>query len=132
MLSVLKHQEAWELCAHGHQVVNIFHLVVVVVVDVPDVRICKAIQEMCIRYFYLQRGGKAEDVGEVSVLGRPHRVLLHYRKCMYYKGNFLEKWLIHVLDQRMYKMSLEPFDLSDSKEGTKDYEGHVKKTKVPT
>lgn len=32
----------------------------------------------------------------------------------------------------MYKMSLEPFDLSDSKEGTKDYEGHVKKTKVPT
>ena len=26
-LSVLRLQEAWGLCAHGHQVVNIFHLV---------------------------------------------------------------------------------------------------------
>ena len=35
---------------------------------------------MCIRYCYLvlQRGAKAEDMGEGSVLGRPHSVPLGY------------------------------------------------------
>lgn len=36
------------------------------------------------------------------------------------------------MDQRMYKMSLEPLDMSDSKEAIKDYEGHVNKTQVST
>ena len=35
---------------------------------------------MCIKtiIWVLQRGAKAEDMGEGSVLGRPHRVLLGY------------------------------------------------------
>lgn len=36
------------------------------------------------------------------------------------------------MDQRMYKMSLEPLDMSDSKKAIKDYEGHVNKTQVST
>ena len=45
-LSVLRLQEAWGLCAHGHQVVNIFHLV-------GSFHIWKTTHEMCIKYCYL-------------------------------------------------------------------------------
>ena len=57
-LSSLRLQEAWGLCAHGHQVVNVFHLVGVLA-SVKQLRKCASdtvISE-------LQREAKAEDMG---------------------------------------------------------------------
>ena len=59
--------------AHDHQVVNFFHLVVVLS-SVKQLRKCASDTIIWV----LQSGATAEDVAEGSVPGRPHRVLLGY------------------------------------------------------
>ena len=56
ILSVLRLQEAWGLCAYGHQAVNIFLLV-------GGLHICKTTQEMCIRYCYLGTSERSQSRG---------------------------------------------------------------------
>ena len=71
-LSVLRLQEAWELCAHGHRVVNIFHLVGEAFTFVKQLRKCAPDTVIQV----LQRGAKAKDTGKGPVPRRPERVLL--------------------------------------------------------
>ena len=61
------------LGAHDHQVVNFFQLVVVLA-SVKQLRKCASDSIISV----LQRGATAEDMGEGSVPGRPHRFLLSY------------------------------------------------------
>ena len=68
-LSILRLQEAWG--PGGHQVINIFLLVGVLA---PVKKLRKYGSDTII--LVLQRGAKAEHMGEGSVPGRPHRVLL--------------------------------------------------------
>ena len=65
------------LGACDHQVVNFFHLVVVLA-SVKQLRKCPSDTIIWV----LQRGAPAEGVGEGSVPGRPPRVLLHYSFCL--------------------------------------------------
>lgn len=64
---------SWGLCAHGHQVVNVSHLVGV---KVSEKQLRKLALDTVTQV--LQRGAKAENEGQGSVLRRPHRVLLSY------------------------------------------------------
>ena len=73
-LSILRLQEVWGLHAHGHKVVNFFHLVVVLA---SVKQLGKHASDTVIQV--LQRGAAAEDMGEGSVPGRPHRVPLSYK-----------------------------------------------------
>ena len=61
-LCILRLQEAWGLRAHGHQVVNFFHLVMVL-----------ASVKQLISYFYLvhQKGAQGENMGEGPAPGEP-------------------------------------------------------------
>ena len=77
ILSVLSLQAAWGLGAHGHQVVNIFHLVEVLA-SVKQLRKCASDTVTWV----LQRGAIAGDLGEGSVPGRPPRVLLSYSQIL--------------------------------------------------
>lgn len=66
-LSILGHQEVWELPAHGHQV-NTFHAVGVLA-SMKQFR--KRASDAVVQYF-------REEMGEGSVLRKPHRILLGY------------------------------------------------------
>ena len=70
--SLLRRQKVWGLRAHDHQVVNFFHLVVVLASE----KLRKYAWDAII--WVLQRGTTPEDIGEGSILGRPHRLLLGY------------------------------------------------------
>ena len=70
--SILRSQIVWGLHAHDHQVVHFFHLVVVLASE----KLRKHASDTIIQV--LQRGAKAEDMGEGFVPGRPCRVLLGY------------------------------------------------------
>ena len=60
-VSVLRLQEAWGLCAHGQQVVNILHLLWGAgFPSVRQLRKCASATAMWV----LQRGATAEDTGE--------------------------------------------------------------------
>jgi len=74
-LSILRLQEDWGLCGHGHQVVQVFHLVE------GDICICKTAQEMSIRCFsmLLQREAATEDLGEEPAPGEHPSLLLGYK-----------------------------------------------------
>ena len=71
-LSILRLREVWGLHAHDYQVVNFFHLVGLA--SVKELRKCASDTVIWV----LPRGARAEDMGEGSVLGRTHRVLLRY------------------------------------------------------
>ena len=57
------------LCAHGHEAVNILHLVVVVVGFI-SVKFGKRAQILLFIQYVLHRGARAEDMGDGLSLGR--------------------------------------------------------------
>ena len=65
-LFIPRFQSVWGLCTHWHQVVNFFHLVVVLAF-VEKHRKCASDTVI----YILRRKAKAEDLGEQSVPGRP-------------------------------------------------------------
>ena len=69
--SIIRHQQIWGLCIHGHQVANLFHFVAVLT-PVKQFRKCSS------DIIIFQRGAKAEDIGERCVPRRPHMVLHRY------------------------------------------------------
>ena len=62
------------LGTHGHQGVNIFHLVGWGRGFTSLKELSKCAPRVIIQL--LQKGAKAEDMGDKAALGRPHRVLL--------------------------------------------------------
>lgn len=73
-LSVLRLQEAWGLCAQGHQVIPLSIWWGLGVASVKQ--LSKCVSDPIIRV--LQRGTEAEAMGEGSAAGRAHRLLLGY------------------------------------------------------
>ena len=64
-LPVLRLQDDWELCAHGHQVVNMCH-------SVEGFHICETARKCTLHTLIsmLRRGDKAKDYGERSHPGK--------------------------------------------------------------
>ena len=65
--------ETWGLRVHAHQVVNFFHSSGV---SASVKQLTEYASDTVISI--LQRGATAEDIGEVSVPGRPHKAQLSY------------------------------------------------------
>ena len=94
------------LCAHGHQVVNFFYLLRVFFFF----SIYKTLQNMGTRYYYLflPRGAKVEDIGEGSVVGKPHSVLLSYT-CLDKKINKKSLLCVHTHQLHLQLLSNKTF-----------------------
>ena len=69
--SILREQQVWGLCIHGHQVANVFHFAAVL----TPVKQFKKFSSDIITF---QRGAKAEDIGERCIPRRPDMVLHGY------------------------------------------------------
>ena len=74
------------LCVDGHQVVNIYHLVGILT-SVKQLRKCASGTVIWI----LERGVKADDMGEGSVPGRSHRVLHGYIYLCIHTHTYVER-----------------------------------------
>ena len=81
--SILRHQQIWGLCTHGHQVANFFHFVAVLT-PVKQFRKCSS------DIIIFQRGAKAEDIGERCVprcVPRYRRKMCPKRKMVLHRYN---------------------------------------------
>ena len=70
-LSVLRYQQVWGLCAHGHRLVHFFHLVGVLA----------SVKQLGKHASDLGTSERSQSrrYGEEPVLGRPYRILLSYK-----------------------------------------------------